>query len=397
MLNMLVACLNLIFNSYRSSAEKRFNRFFPLVRLLCFQLKVCLLSLKPTGVSSNERPWVIAQIVDVTTQQQDVSKDFLIGSRAAWQDVNSKGGLFGRSVKHLVIETNGTAASLRDAVDSIRENPLCLALSGTVGDNAAFELTRMLQQERLGLAHVAPWLQNTTSELGDHTFPIFADRQDQIAYIVKSLSLMGIKEVGVIYASKLEHILHQQEVDNIAKRLQMKLISFVPEGDLKSLSQKLNAESPAVLLFIGGTPELAIFTGILAKQDRQRYILALADVNLQTMLQINSSRVTPIIAAQSVPMVNSGMPIVRSYRSTLGRLFDEPPTPHSLAGFIAASYTYSVLKTVNASLNRKNVLAAFQRREQVDLGGFRVSYNAAGRGSQFVTQSMLNKEGQTVG
>lgn len=251
-------------------------QFFPIQRRMALQriLAVSAATMLPqgrllaqsknTGESNTERPWVIAQIVDVTTQQQDVSKDFLIGSRAVWQDVNSKG---------------------------------------------------------------------------------------------------------------------------ISKRLQMKSISFVAESDLKNLSQKLNAD----------TPELALFTGALAKQDRQRYILALADVNLQTMLQINSSRLTPIIAAQSVPMVNSGMPIVRSYHSTLVRLYDEPPAPHSLAGFIAASYTFNVLKTISGPLNRKNALAAFQRREQIDLGGFRVSYNAAGRGSQFVTQSMLNKEGHTVG
>lgn len=66
-------------------------------------------------VSSGGRPWAIAQIVDGTAQQQDVSKDFLIGSRAAWQDINAQGGLLGRSVKHLSIDTDGTAASLRAA------------------------------------------------------------------------------------------------------------------------------------------------------------------------------------------------------------------------------------------------------------------------------------------
>lgn len=354
---------------------------------------------QPTAASTSNsgRSWLIAQIVDVTTQQQDVSKDFLIGSRAAWQDINAKGGLFGRPIKHHVIETDGTVNSLRAAVDSVKENQMCLALSGTVGDSTAVALTKILQEERLGLAQVAPWLQNASSELGDHTFPIFADRQDQIAYIVKSLSLMGVKEVGVVYASKQEQLMHQQEVDHIARRLLMKLMSVVPTNDLKSLGQKLSAESPAVLLFIGGTPELALFTGGLAKQDRQRYILALADVNLQTMMQMGAARFTPIIAAQTVPMVNSAMPIVRSYRGTLVRLYDEPPTPLSLAGYIAANYTFDVLKKINGPLNRQTVLAAFQRRDQADVGGFRVSYNAAGRGSQFVTQSMLSKEGHTVG
>jgi hypothetical protein len=305
--------------------------------------------------------------------------------------------LFGRPIKHLVIETDGTEAGLRAALDSARENPSCLALSGTAGDGTAVALAKLLQLDRSGLAHVAPWLQNASSELGDHTFPIFADRQDQIAHVVKSLSLMGVKDIGVIYASRLEQVMHQQEVDVIAKRLQMKLISVSHPNDLKSLGQKLGAESPAILLFIGGTPELALFTGGLAKQDRQRYILALADVNLQTMKQMGSARLTPIIAAQTVPMVTSGIPIVRSYRGTMLRLYDEPPTSISLAGFIAANYTFDVLKKISGPVNRKTVLAAFQRRDDVDVGGFRVSYNAAGRGSQFVTQSMLSKEGHTVG
>ena len=68
--------------------------------------------------AQSARPWVIAQIVDTTAQQQDVSKDYLIGSRAAWQEINAKGGLQGRPVKHLSIDTDGSAASLKAALDS---------------------------------------------------------------------------------------------------------------------------------------------------------------------------------------------------------------------------------------------------------------------------------------
>ena len=57
-----------------------------------------------------------AQIVDTSTSQIDVSKDFLVGSRAAWQEINSGGGLQGSAVKHLVLEVDGSAASLRSAV-----------------------------------------------------------------------------------------------------------------------------------------------------------------------------------------------------------------------------------------------------------------------------------------
>lgn len=346
------------------------------------------------------RPWVIAQIVDISAQQQDVSKDYLIGSRAAWQEINAQGGLQGRPVKHLSIETDGSAVSLRAALDGAQGNTACIALTGTAGDRTAQALTSLLRAdrtERSNLAHVAPWLQNASSELDDTTFAIFADRQAQIAHIVKSLSIVGTTTLGVIYASPQDYALYRADVERSAQRMGIQLSTALPAQDLKSMGQKLGASSPAVQLFIGGTPELAQFTLGLEQQARQRYVLALADVNLQTMKDMGAARQTPVFAAQTVPMINSSLPVVRAYRAAMSKFFDEPATPLSLAGYISARYTFEVLSKVGAGLNRQTALTAFQKREPVDVGGFRVSYNAAGRGSQFVTQSMLSKDGYMVG
>jgi ABC-type branched-subunit amino acid transport system substrate-binding protein len=354
--------------------------------------------LAPTAVRAQPiRPWVIAQIVDTTAQQQDVSKDYLIGSRAAWQEINAKGGLQGRPVKHLSIETDGSATSLRAALDSAQSITSCVAISGTAGDRTAQALTNLLRAERSGLAHVAPWLQNASNELDDTTFAIFADRQTQISHIVKSLSLVGTKDLGVIYASPQDYALYRADIERSAQRMGMQISTSPPTHDLKSVGQKLAATSPAVQLFVGGTPELAQLTAGLEQQSRQRYVLALADVNLQTMKEMGAARQTPVFAAQTVPMVNSSLPVVRAYRAAMSKYFDEPANPLSLAGYIAARYTFEVLNRVGAGLNRQTALAAFQKRESADVGGFIVSYNAAGRGSQFVTQSMLGKDGYTVG
>jgi hypothetical protein len=173
-----------------------------------------------------------------------------------------------------------------------------------------------------------------------------------------------------------------------------------PALDLKSVGQKLAANSPAVQLFIGGTPELAQLTAGLEQQSRQRYVLALADVNLQTMKEMGAARQTPVFAAQTVPMVNSSQPVVRAYRAAMSKYFDDPANPLSVAGYIAARYTFEVLNRVastGSGLTRQTALAAFQKRETINLGGFIVNYNAAGRGSQFVTQSMLGPDGNSVG
>ncbi|MBA2961281.1 MULTISPECIES: ABC transporter substrate-binding protein [Ramlibacter] len=343
------------------------------------------------------KPLTVAQIVDTSPAQQDVSKDFLIGSRAAWQDINARGGVRGRPVTHLTVEVDGTPASPRAALGSLRDNPSCVVLSGTAGDPVAVQVIDLLRQDNLPIAHVAPWLQDSVSDVDDSTFPIFASRQEQIVHALKSLTTLGVKDVGAVFASPTEQALYGRELERVAATLNLQLKTYRGGGDLVRLGLQLTPGTPAILLFIGGTPELVQFTQGLEQQQRQRYLVALADVNLQTMVQMGGGRSIPVIATQPVPMVTASLPIVRAYRDTLGRLFDEPPATLSLAGFIAARYTSEVMAEVDVPLTRQSVLAAFRRRATLDLGGFRVSFDQRRRSGAFVTQSMLTPDGRVLG
>ncbi|MDO8250654.1 MAG: ABC transporter substrate-binding protein [Rhodoferax sp.] len=352
---------------------------------------------QPGKSSGAARALVVAQIVDSTASQLDVSRDFLIGSRAAWQDINAKGGVNGRPIRHLTLEVDGSPSSLRTALDSIKRTPNCVALSGTAGDRTASQLVALLRQDQHDIAHVAPWLQNSDMDGDNLTFPIFASRQDQIAQALKSLSIMGVPELGAVYASEQEYAQYRDDVERASSALKIKLKSYKPTGDLTRVGSSLATDTPRILLFIGGTPELVQFTQGLDKQAQQRYIVAMADVNLQTMMQMGAARNTPVMATQVVPMVNSTLSVVKTYRDTLARLYDEPPTPQSLAGYISARYTSEVLKTVEGTPTRQSTLLAFQQRQAIDVGGFRVSFNAQRRSGSYVTQSMITRDGRLVG
>jgi ABC-type branched-subunit amino acid transport system substrate-binding protein len=332
-------------------------------------------------------PFEIAQIVDMSASEHEVVEDFLIGSRAAWQDIQLRGGLQGRAVRHSVIEIDGSSASIQAAISSVYKNKQCLALVGTAGDKAAAEVVAALAQTKQDIAHVAPWLHNGAVSLGQHTFSIFADWQNQVAHAIKYLAGFNVKECGVVYASDAQRRRHQPEVERIARNLKLRLVD----------APVVTSSSPVIQLFVGGTLELAQFAQGLESRNIARIVMALADVNLQTFLDMQVARKTPIIAAQTVPTITSGLPIVQAYRAAMKKLFDEPPTPLSLAGYISARYTYEVLAKVNQPLTRELALAAFQRRDTMDLGGYKINYQGADRASQFVTLSMLNKDGRTIG
>ena len=273
----------------------------------------------------------------------------------------------------------------------------CVALFGSAGDQAASQLVGLLARELPDLPHVAPWLQNVEAVSSASTFPIFASRQDQIAHAIKSLSVIGISQVGAVYGSAAEYNAYRADLDQIAKSLKLSIVSYRGDGDLRDLALSLTPDSPRVLLFVGGTPELVRFSQGVEKQAAQRYIIAMSDVNLQSIQQMGMSRFTPMIATQVVPMVNASLPVVKAFRSALGRLYDEPPTPLSLAGYIAARYTHEVLQGVDGPLSRASALQAFARRSAVDLGGFRISPDNRTRGTAYVTQSMVSADGRLVG
>ena len=347
--------------------------------------------------SKTTRGITVAQIADMSTSQIDVSKDFLVGSRAAWQEINVRGGLQGNAVKHMVIEVDGSVASLQGAVATLKNVPQCVALFGSAGDRTAAELVGILGRELPELPHVAPWLQNVEAVTAPNTFTIFASRQEQIAHAIKSLSVMGISQVGAVYGSVAEHAAYKADLQQVAKALNRSIVSYATPGDLRDLAMTLKADSPRVLLFVGGTPELMRFSQGVEKQAAQRYIVAMSDVNLQSIQQMGMSRFTPMIATQVVPMVNASLPIVRAYRAALVRFFDEPPTPLSLAGYMAARYTYEVLQSADGTLSRSTALQAFTKRNTVDLGGFRVAPDSRTRGAAYVTQSMISADGRLVG
>lgn len=347
--------------------------------------------------ASAGRPITLAQIADMSAAQIDVSKDFLVGARAAWADINAKGGLRGQPVQHLVLEADGSRASLERAVDSLRATPQCVLAFGTVGHLAAAQSAELLHSALPDLAHVAPWLQTTDNNVAPTSFPIFAGRREQIQHALKSLTNMGIAQVGVVFASAAERTASLPGLERMGQSLGLQLVLLPQQTDLQRQGSSLDARSPRVLLFIGGTPELMALAQGIGKQAQQRYIVALADVNVQTLQQSGLSRHAAVIATQVVPLVNAQAPMVRLYRDTMARLYDEPPSPQSLAGFVAARYTFEVLRQIDGPIHRASALAALQQRKALDLGGFQVSAGAQQRSGTYVTQSMLASDGRFIG
>lgn len=343
------------------------------------------------------RPLAVAQIADMSNQHQDVGRDFLTGSRAAWQELNARGGIKGRPVQHLVWETDGTAAALRAAVQAAQAQADCVAFSGCVADDAAAAIPD-LQTAASPLPHIAPWLLRQQADAADTVFRIFPDYQAQIAHALRSLATMGVQRISVIYADGPLQQQLQPSVAQAATALRIQA-QTLPQPGTSTAQAALRSPADAIVLFIGGTPELHDFVRQLQlPTGRQCYVIALADVNLHVLAQMGGvPQGVSVIATQAVPIVTAGLPVVRAYRDVLARLYDEPPSPLGLAGFIAARYTAQVLAGIGGPVTRASVLASLRQRNALEIGGFGVAYQDGKLASTQVTQTMLSANGRIVG
>jgi hypothetical protein len=184
-----------------------------------------------------------------------------------------------------------------------------------------------------------------------------------------------------------------------ATQLRLRVASYnaPPGAELARFARQMPTSAPALLLFVGGGVELAQFTQGLARQGHGRYVICLADVDVASLTQFGAANV-PVIVTQVVPNPqSSALPIVMNYRARLKELYDEPPSAIGLAGYLVGRYALQALAGIDPAAGRGGVIAELKRRPTVDLGGFRVDFSRRGRGSDFVSQTLLRSDGRLIG
>jgi len=347
-------------------------------------------------------PLAIAQVVDMSPSLQDVGRDFLTGSLAAWQSINATGGIQGRRVRHQTFVTDGSPQGTRDAWQRIEATGNCVMLCGCVGDAATRTLSELQARSPVGatLAQVAPWVQaDDVQAPGSNVFGIFPGYREQMDHALKSLVTVGVREIGVAFSHATQRANALPAVEKAATVLGLQLRPLPVAGQVPSSAERKAEQTQAIVLFIGGTPELHAFAKKLSPQPgAHRYIVALADVNLQVLAQLGGMPPhSSVIATQAVPLLTSSIGVVRAYRQALARYYDEPPSPQGLAGFVSARYAATILTGMRSGLTRSSVLQALRERTETDVDGFMVRCEGAQRLSAYVTQTMLTADGRLIG
>lgn len=337
--------------------------------------------------------------MDTSPEQQEISRDYASGLQLGMQGGPS--GAAGRLGSVRPFPMDGSDASLERLLATLRAEPGIVGLAGSVGERLALRCVEATHAAGLAVAHLGPWIADARFDDEPGVVKLFASREAQIRHALRSLETVGVRELGLVYATPGLQQQVQGDVQAAIRRIGVQTRDFVaPAGNVEQLVASLPPNPPAIFLFVGGSIELARFVRGLAARKLQRYVVTLGETDITTLTELGATGTVPVVLTQVVPNPQThSAPFAREYRAALKALYDELPSPLSLAGFVVGRYTQALLGGLDASLHtRAGVYDAARRRPGLELGGYSIGFDgSSNRGSRYVTQLLLGRDGRLIG
>lgn len=339
--------------------------------------------------------WTLLQCLDTSTAQVELARDYATGWRIAMQ-ARPPGS---RPVQLRTLELSGAAQARERLLPLLRTDAGVLGLAGTVGEGLGLACIEATREAGLPIAHLAPWLHDTRHDDAGDVLPLFASQAHRLRHTVGQLASVGMQQLGVVYADAGTETASGPGLRGALTANGLRARAWTATAGPEALAASLGPDTPPVLLYLGGTPELSRLVRALAGRGLSRYVVSLSDTDAATLAELGASRPVTVMLTQGVPNPQSGaLPCVREYRGQLQRLFDEAPSPLSLAGWMAGRYVLSLLGGIDEAPSRAALLRALRQPPTVDLGGFAFDFSGGQRrGSRYVTQTLLGREGRLIG
>lgn len=339
----------------------------------------------------------VAQLLDMSPSQQELSRDYSTGLRLAFAQLKQAQPQLPQLV---TVETDGTPGAVAEALRAVAQDNSQVALLGSVGESVAVHAMAQIEKQDLRLAHIGPWLFDTRHDADTRLLTLLASREQQLRYALQSLAVAGVSELALVFPDARMAQEMAGATQALATGMAMKMRAIAPAHGqaLQAFAAKLPAGVPFHLVFMGTSVELAEFVRGLGARGTQRIVVCLTGVDPNTFTQLVPNNRVPVVFTQGVPNPRTGrVPLVLSYRQALARFFDEAPSPVSLAGYVAGRYAAQMFARLGSMPTRSQVLAEVQQRRAVGIDDWPLAFDTSGRGSAFVAQMLLNTHGQFVG
>lgn len=322
------------------------------------------------------------------------------GIRAYLDHINAQGGVHGRRIELATEDDFYEQARAAAASRKLIEEHKVFSLIGYVGTPTGVAHLPVINQARVPLVGMFTGAEVLRVPFSRYVFHVRASYYDETEKIVEHIVSVGGKNIAVFYQDDAygQAGLTGTEMAMKKRSLQISGKATVERNTVKveNAVKTISALKPDAVVMISAYTSIAEFVRQMKKAGSGATFYNVSFVGSKALADALGADGVGVAISQVVPFPwGTGVPVVKEYQRLAKKAGFTDYNFSALEGFLSAKVAVEGLRRAGRNLTRESYIAALERMNDVDLGGFWVGYSPTNRaGSRFVDLTIIGRQGK---
>jgi ABC-type branched-subunit amino acid transport system substrate-binding protein len=322
------------------------------------------------------------------------------GIKSYFDFVNEKGGVHGRKLE-LVSEDDGYDPTKAPAASqALIEKHKVFALLGYVGTPTGVAHLKVTTVAKVPLVGMFTGAEVLREPMNRYVFHVRASYYDETDKIVEQVVSTGGRKISVFYQDDAYGEAGRKGTEIALAKRNMKIHSTgtVERNTLKveKAVETINASAPDAVVMVGAYAACAEYIRQMKKAGSASQFYNVSFVGSKALSDALGKEGVGVAISQVVPFPwATGVPVVKEYQALAKKAGFADYNFSAMEGFLVAKVMVEGLRRTGKNLTRENFVDAMEKMQDVDVGGFFVTYSPKSHtGSKFVDLTIIGREGK---
>jgi len=314
--------------------------------------------------------------------------------------VNERGGVHGRKLELVSEDDKYEVAVAPVASRKLIEEHKVFALLGYVGTPTGAAHLPVTTQARVPLVGMFTGAEVLRVPFNRYVFHVRASYYDETEKIVEQVVTTGGKKIAVFYQADAYGEAGRKGTEiALAKRgMQIHSSGTVERNTVKveGAVKTINASEPDAIVMVSAYTACAEFIRQMKKSGSGATFYNVSFVGSKALADALGEEGSGVAISQVVPFPwGTAVPVVKEYQGLAKKSGYVDYNFSAMEGFLTAKVMVEALRRAGKNPTREGLIDALEKMQDVDLGGFYVSYSPKNHaGSRFVDLTIIGRNGK---
>lgn len=355
-----------------------------------------------TGLTADKI--LIGQSNAYTGALAELGRDYTLGIKTYFEQVNQAGGVNGRKLELISLDDAYDPRKTQLNTRALIDDKKVFALGFYIGAANTEAIIPLLNENKIPLVATLSGSDSLRSPaiFSRYLFHTKAGYANEFARMVQQIASTGMKNMAVVYQN---NAFGKQGLASINDQLKQQgispLASVAVDTDSANLDASVKAvaaQNPSAVVLITAGAVTGNFIRAYSKVAQRPQFFALSFVATSGFIKDLGELSRGVVVTQTSPFPWSvTMPIIKDYQTSMKKGGVVNYSMLSMEGYIAARVVVTALRKAGRDLTRLKFIQALETVNSNDIGDYNISYSQTNHnGSGFVDLTLIDRNGKFI-